>query len=148
MPRAKNNESITYEPATRLADLSWEALSPGLQETCQQFMQTWWDELGIEELREMSGLNDMTLSDLLAWEERNETRRRSAKKLPTDDPIDQWFREHERDPAERVLCYLNCDIQHLAEYFLHRLLTEDEFDEAVHAISHLQLADLIEYCIQ
>ena len=33
-----------------------------------------------------------------------------------------------------IIVRLNCDIQHLAEYFLNRLLSEDEFDEAVHAI--------------
>ena len=59
-----------YGPNTLLSNVSWVELPEDLRETCWDFIRVWQSDLDINELREISGLNDMSLAELLAYKER------------------------------------------------------------------------------
>ena len=56
--------SPTIHPTTKLADIPWDALPLPLQQTCNQFVDTWWNQLDPDQPLEASGLSDMTLADI------------------------------------------------------------------------------------
>ena len=56
--------SPTIHPTTKLADIPWDALPHPLQQTCHQFVDSWWDSLDPDQPLEASGLSDMTLADI------------------------------------------------------------------------------------
>jgi len=59
-----------YGPNTRLAAIPWQELPICLQKTCEHFLKDWWDDIGIDQAIEASGLSDMTLAELLAYHEK------------------------------------------------------------------------------
>ncbi len=66
-----------YAPDTPLSEIPWEELPPALQETCWQFLQSWWDALDLDQPIEASGLADMTLAQVAALQESEEEQRAS-----------------------------------------------------------------------
>jgi len=54
-----------YGSSSTLAEIPWHELPAVLQETCWKIIKSWFNHEKIDRLREMSGLNDMTLAELL-----------------------------------------------------------------------------------
>jgi hypothetical protein len=52
---------------TRLAAIPLESLPPPLQQTCEAFIDTWWERLDMDQPLQASGLGNMTLAELLAY---------------------------------------------------------------------------------
>ena len=60
---------MTIPPDTSLAQIPWQELSEPLQQACWEFIHTWMNTADLDLLREISGLNAMTLAELLAFQE-------------------------------------------------------------------------------
>ena len=71
-----------YGPDTRMSDIPWEELPACFQKTCEQFLKCWWDGIDIDQAIEASGLSDMTLAELLAYQER--------QGQPLPDPAERY----------------------------------------------------------
>ena len=54
---------------TNLSDISWEDFSDELKKSCWKFIKRWFEETDMDDLREISGFNDMSLEDLLEKKE-------------------------------------------------------------------------------
>ena len=55
---------VGYHPTTKLADISWHELPPPLQETCEHFIDSWWNSLDPDMPLEASSLADMTVAEV------------------------------------------------------------------------------------
>ena len=53
-----------FHPRTKLAEIPWTELPPQLQQTCERFLERWWNDIDIDQTIEASGLSDMTLADI------------------------------------------------------------------------------------
>ena len=56
-----------YGGDARLEHIPWQHLPACLRETCQRFLQMWWDSMEIDQAIEASGLFNMTLAELLVY---------------------------------------------------------------------------------
>ena len=54
---------------TNLSDISWEDFPDELKKSCWKFIKRWFEETDMDDLREISGFNDMALEDLLEKKE-------------------------------------------------------------------------------
>ena len=61
-----------HSPDTPLANIPWEELPPPLQETCEQFLTRWWENMDPDQPIKASGLSDMTLAQVLTLHEQQE----------------------------------------------------------------------------
>jgi len=52
-------------PDTKLSDISWHDLPEELHTICWEIIDAWYSNVGVDRLRDMSDLNDMTLAELL-----------------------------------------------------------------------------------
>ena len=57
-----------YE-GSNLSDISWEDFPDELKKSCRKFIKRWFEETDMDDLREISGFNDMPLNDLLEKKE-------------------------------------------------------------------------------
>lgn len=53
------------EPDTKLSDIAWQDLPEELHAICWEIIDAWYKHVRIDQLRDISGLNDMTLAELL-----------------------------------------------------------------------------------
>ena len=63
---------VRYGPTVRLEAIPWSELPACLQKMCEHFIERWWNDIDIDQTIEASGLSDMTLSELLAYHERQQ----------------------------------------------------------------------------
>ena len=70
MPTPASDLLTQYHSSTLLAEIPWRELSAPLQETCQQFLKSWWDNIDLDQTIEASGLSDMTIAELLIYHEK------------------------------------------------------------------------------
>jgi len=54
-----------YGSSSTLAEIPWHELPAILQNICWKIIKSWFNHEKIDRLREVSGLNDMTLAELL-----------------------------------------------------------------------------------
>jgi len=54
-----------YGSSSTLGEIPWHELPATLQDTCWKIIESWFNLEKIDRLREMSGVNDMTLAELL-----------------------------------------------------------------------------------
>ena len=53
-----------------LADIQWDSFPEELKVVCWKFICRWFEESSVDDLREISGFDDMTLEDFLSLKER------------------------------------------------------------------------------
>ena len=53
-----------FHPSTKLVDIPWDALPLPLQQTCDQFVDSWWNSLDPDQPLEASGLANMTVAEI------------------------------------------------------------------------------------
>jgi hypothetical protein len=56
-----------YSGKDNLYDISWEDFPDELHIACEQFVEGWFANTDINDLREISGFNDMSVDDLLRY---------------------------------------------------------------------------------
>ena len=54
-----------YVGAENLSPIPWEDLPVELQSVCRRFIDRWFEETSMDDLRELSGFDHMTLDELL-----------------------------------------------------------------------------------
>lgn len=67
-----NLEEFTkkYGGRENLHGVSWRDFPPELQDACERFVKEWFDDTDINDAREFSGFNDMSMDDLLRYAKR------------------------------------------------------------------------------
>ena len=56
-----------YKGRQNLYGISWNDFPAELQEACQRFIDEWKENLYIDDLRNLSGFNEMSVEDLLRY---------------------------------------------------------------------------------
>ena len=103
-----------YGPNTLLSKISWAELPEDLRENCWDFIRVWQNDLDINELREISGLNDMSLSELLVYQ--------------ASRPPEPLFTLHE------------AEVQELAQERIGRTVTEAETRQIIERLGRALVA--------
>jgi hypothetical protein len=69
MEQDMNLEEFTrkYSGAENLSHVSWRDFPPELQRACERFVEEWFDNTDINDSKEFSGFNDMSVDDLLKY---------------------------------------------------------------------------------
>ena len=58
-------EFLNQYEGNALTDIPWEEFPDVMKATCWEFINRWFQDMSIDDLRELSGFNDMSLEDLL-----------------------------------------------------------------------------------
>ena len=58
-------EFLNQYEGNALTDIPWEEFPDGMKATCWKFINRWFQDMSIDDLRELSGFDDMSLEDLL-----------------------------------------------------------------------------------
>ena len=61
-------EFLEKNKGLNLADISWDEFPEELKAACWRFINQWFEEIPMDDLREISGFDEMNLFDLLKQE--------------------------------------------------------------------------------
>jgi hypothetical protein len=66
-----------FPPSTKLVNIPWDALPLPLQQTCDQFIDSWWGSLNPDQPIQASGLGEMTVAEITNLQHRESATRAS-----------------------------------------------------------------------
>ena len=65
----KIQELLQRYKDSKLSDVPWDDFPAELKQVCWEFINRWFQETSMDDLREISGFNDMTIEGLLEKED-------------------------------------------------------------------------------